>query len=243
MEILKIRGITKKFGGLTALKGVNLTAEEGEIIGLIGANGAGKTTLLNVIAGIYVPELGTIEYQAENITGLRADQICKKGIARTFQLMKPFRELSVLENVMVGSFLRTDNAREAEEIARGTLKLFGLAEKGNISSAKLTSIEQRLLAVARAMATKPRLLLLDEAMAGLNPKESKEAIAVIREIQVRESTTFICVEHNMEAIMSISNRIVVLNFGTKIAEGSPREIANNEEIINIYLGKGYEFKN
>jgi branched-chain amino acid transport system ATP-binding protein len=157
--------------------------------------------------------------------------------------MKPFRELTVLENVMVGSFLRTGNAKEAEEIARGTLNSLGLMGKGNISSSQLTSIEQRLLAVARAMATKPRLLLLDEAMAGLNPKESKEAIAVIREIQVKESITFICIEHNMEAVMSISNRIVVLNFGTKIAEGSPREIANNEEIINIYLGKGYEFKN
>lgn len=243
MAILKVRDLTKRFGGLTALNQVSLTVEEGEFLGLIGANGAGKTTLLNVIAGIYVPDLGTVEYKDESITGLRADQICKKGIARTFQLMKPFRELTVLENVMVGSFLRTDNRKAAEEIARETLNFLGLTEKENMASSQLTSIDQRLLAVARAMATKPRLLLLDEAMAGLNPKESRKAIAVIREIQVKESLTFICIEHNMEAVMSISDRIVVLNFGTKIAEGSPREIANNEEIINIYLGKGYEFKN
>lgn len=235
MALLEIKGVTKSFGGLTAVHAVDMEVEQGQIVGLIGPNGAGKTTLFNCIAGHYPPDAGEIWFQGERIDGLSPDAICKKRLVRTFQIVKILAKLTVLENVMVGAFLRDKNVARARKRAWEILAICNLSHLANVRGAALTIGNKKRVEVARTLATDPTLILFDEVMAGLTPKESQEAIDLVH--RVREmGITVLMVEHVMEIIMPISERIVVLDYGKKIAEGTSEEIVKNEQVINAYLG-------
>ena len=238
--ILSGTGIVKSFGGLRALDQVAFQLYEGEILGLIGPNGAGKTTLFNLIAGVYRPDFGDLHFRNEVITALRPDQICKKGIARTFQITKPFLSMSVLENAVVGSYfghVKKRNLKECIQQAEDMLSLVGLSQKRIFLASQLTLGERKKLELARALSTKPEILLLDEVVAGLNPKETLEMVELIKRIRT-EGVTILMIEHVMKAVMGASDRIIVLRHGQKIAEGSPGEIASNRDVIEAYLGGG-----
>lgn len=238
MELLKGEGLKKAFGGLIAVNNVDFSINEGGIVGLIGPNGAGKTTLFNLITGFHKPDSGSIKFEGRDITGMRPDRICRMGIARTFQIVKPFSNIDVTRNVMVGAFSRTGNYRVAREEAIEILKFVGLDEKKDETPSALTIADKKRLELARALATKPRLLLLDEVAAGLNPKETLDMIELIRKIHANGVTVFM-VEHVMKAIMTLCEWIIVLHHGEKIAEGAPKEIASNERVIEAYLGEKY----
>jgi branched-chain amino acid transport system ATP-binding protein len=238
MKLLEIEQLTKNFGGLRAVDRLNLTIEDGMIFGLIGPNGAGKSTAFNCIAGLYPATSGRVTYNGDDITNLKPYDVCRRGIARTFQLVKPFSNKSVLKNVMVGGFLRTTNRDAAEQKALEVLDFVGLIDKRDALAKSLTIADRKRLEMARALATDPRLLLLDEVMAGLRPAEVEEVITIIRKINKRGITVFL-IEHIMQAIMSLSNFIVVIQYGKKIAEGQPEEIASNEQVIKAYLGEEY----
>ena len=238
--ILSGKGIGKSFGGLQALDNVDFHLYEGEILGLIGPNGAGKTTLFNLIVGAYKPDSGEMHFRNEVITGLRPDQICKKGIARTFQITKPFLSMSVLENTAVGSYFghyKKRTLRECLEHAEAMLSLVGLENKRTFSASQLTLGERKNLELARALSTRPNVLLLDEVVAGLNPKETLDMIKLIKKIR-DQRITILMIEHVMRAVMGASDRIIVLHHGQKIAEGSPEEIVVNKDVIEAYLGGG-----
>jgi len=238
MALLEVQQLSKRFGGLVANDRIDLQVNEGEIVGLIGPNGAGKTTLFNCIAGFYPPSEGTVRFKGENITGFPANEICLLGIARTFQIVRIFKDMTVLENVMVGAFNRTNLAARAKTKALEVLDFCGLAPKKSMLAGGLTIADKKRLEFAKALATEPTLLMLDEAMAGLNPAETVEAIELVR--KVRESgITLLLVEHVMEVVMPISNRVVVLDYGKKIAEDVPEKVINNEEVIKAYLGEKY----
>jgi branched-chain amino acid transport system ATP-binding protein len=238
MALLDIKNVSKHFGGLKAVDQVNLTIEKGQIYGLIGPNGAGKSTLFNCVAGSYAPASGKIFYNGEDITGWKPWNICQNKIARTFQIVKPFQTKTVLYNTMVGSFIRTSNTSEAEDMAMEVLKKFHLEDKCNVLAKNLTIADRKRLEVARAMATDPDMLLMDECMAGLRHNEVDEILNVIREIRDRGVTIFM-IEHIMRAIMSVSDRITVIQFGKKIMDGTPQEVANDERVIKAYLGESY----
>jgi len=235
MSLLSISGVSKRFGGLLANDDISFEVGQGEIIGLIGPNGAGKTTLFSCIAGYYPVTSGTIVFDGKRIAGLPPEAICRRGIARTFQIVRVFKEMSVLENVMVGAFLITPSRKEAGRRAREVLGRVGLSAKENAEARNLTVSEQKRVQLARALATRPRLLLLDEVMAGLTPQEISEAGSLVRAIR-EDGITMIVVEHVMEAVMPISDRVVVLDYGKKIAEGAPNEIVRDELVIKAYLG-------
>ncbi|TFH33526.1 MAG: ABC transporter ATP-binding protein [Deltaproteobacteria bacterium] len=235
MSLLSISGVAKRFGGLLANDDISFEVGEGEIIGLIGPNGAGKTTLFSCIAGYFPVTSGTIVFDGKRISGLPPEAICRRGIARTFQIVRVFKEMSVLENVMVGAFLSTSSRREAEAHARAVLGRVGLSGKAESFARSLTVSEQKRVQLARALATRPRLLLLDEVMAGLTPQEISEAVSLVRTFR-EDGLTMIVVEHVMEAVMPISDRVVVLDYGKKIAEGAPGEIVRDERVIEAYLG-------
>ena len=239
MPILEATGVTEHFGGLVALLDVNFAVEQGEVLGLIGPNGAGKTTLFNVISAALTPKSGVITFKGENIVGLKPYQICRKGVARTFQSVKIFGNLRVIDNVVLGSLFGTsgnasssDAAREASEI----LDFVGLSAMAATLAKDLTLANQKRLEVARALATKPDLLLLDEIMEGLNSTEVSQAMQLVTSIQQR-GITVIMIEHVMKAIMNVCERIMVLHHGKKIAEGTPREIATSKTVIEVYLGE------
>ena len=236
MALLKVTELTKTFGGLTANRDVNISLDKGEIIGLIGPNGAGKTTLFNCIAGYYRPDSGSIWFSEQNITGLNPHKICTLGLARTFQKVRVFKDMSVLENVMVGSFLHHQSRRIAETEAEEVLAFTGLDQKALMRGSSLTIADKKRLEIARALATNPKLLLLDEAIAGLNPKETAEAVELIKAIR-HKGITILMVEHVMEVIMPISDRVIVLDGGIKIAEDVPTEIIRHERVIQAYLGE------
>lgn len=238
MAQLEISNLTKRFGGLVANNAVSIEVNQGEIVGLIGPNGAGKTTLFNCISGFYRLDGGSVVFEGKDITRFSADQVCREGMARTFQIVKIFKDMTVLENVMVGAFCRTTSPERVQQEALKTLELVGLAEKRDVAGGSLTIAEKKRLELARAVATQPRLLMLDETMAGLNPMETREAVALLRKINA-QGVTLIVVEHVMEAIMTISDRIIVLDYGKKIAEDVPEKIAVNEEVIKAYLGERY----
>jgi branched-chain amino acid transport system ATP-binding protein len=239
MPILEGENVTKHFGGLAAVAGVGFSVEPGKIVGLIGPNGAGKTTLFNLISGALVPKEGVIRFNGRNITGLKPHRICRMGVARTFQSVKVFSNLPVLENVLLGSLFGTakgmpaaDTAREAME----ALDFVGLSAARAIPAKDLTLANQKRLEVARALATKPELLLLDELMAGLNPTETVEAMELVTRIREKGITIFM-IEHVMKAIMSVCDQIMVLHHGKKIAEGTPQEIATSRTVVEVYLGE------
>jgi branched-chain amino acid transport system ATP-binding protein len=233
--LLSVQGLTKYFGGLRAVQGLSFEVQPGEILGLIGPNGAGKTTAFNLIAGFIRPTSGRVLLDGENIAGMKSYAVTRKGIARTFQIVKPFRKLTVLENVTLAAFMRFPSRGGAESEARRVLERMGLGAKSLALATDLTLSDQKRLEIARALATGPKLLLLDEPMSGLNATEIEQASLLVREI-CREGVTIIWVEHVLKAIMNSSNRVVVINQGEKIADASPGEVVENPEVIAAYLG-------
>lgn len=238
MNILEISDLTMNFGGLTAVQSLNLSIGEGQILGLIGPNGAGKSTVFNCVAGVYAPSGGEIRFQGERINSDKPWNLCKKGLARTFQIVKPFSTKTVLYNVMVGSFSIAEKLSDARDRAVEVLKFLHLYSKKDTIAGNLNIADRKRLEIARALATKPKLLLLDEVMAGLRPTEVDEVIAIIRQLQKNGTTVFV-IEHIMRAIMALSDRIVVIHFGQKIAEGTPQEVASDSNVIKAYLGEEY----
>ena len=238
MPLIEAEKLTKKFGGLMALREVSFHINSGEILGLIGPNGAGKTTLFNAVAGVFRPEAGRIRFNGEEITGLPSFALSLKGIARTFQITRPFLNITVLDNMMVGALSKEKNLEAGKKISLELLEFVGLAPKKDLMAAKLTLEDRKRLELARALATKPRLLLLDEVMAGLNPKEMEDTLKLIREVHAGGMTIFV-VEHVMKAILSVSHRVMVLHHGEKIAEGAPTDIVQNQKVIDAYLGQSY----
>ena len=237
--LLRTRKVTKIFGGLAAVKDVDLEVKRGEIFGLIGPNGAGKTTLFNLISGVYRPNSGTIEFKGEDFSAVhRPHEVCRKGIGRTFQIVKPFGNLTVLENVMIGVFSKVRGAEQAHQEASEILDWIGLGDKKKVIAKSLTLPDRKRLEFARALATKPDLLLLDEVMAGLTPHEVDETLILLRKIRQGGITLFV-VEHVMRAIMSLSDRVAILHHGEKIMEGTPQEVAKDERVIKAYLGEEY----
>lgn len=239
--MLEIQGVTMKFGSLIANDSVSFTVNEGEIVSLIGPNGAGKTTLFNCISGFYKPFSGKVLFEGIDITGKSTHEITTMGLTRTFQIVKPLKDMTVKENVLTGAFLRATSRKEAESIADQVLNMTHLWEKKDMPAGSLTIADKKRLEVARVLATRPKMIMLDEAMAGLNKTEVKEAMELCVNLN-KDGITLLIVEHVMEAIMPISNRVVVLNAGRKIAEGSPEEIINNDEVIKAYLGERYYAK-
>jgi branched-chain amino acid transport system ATP-binding protein len=226
------------FGELAALEGVNLTVNRGDILGLIGPNGAGKTTFFNCVTGFLDATRGDIFFDGENITRMGPHRICRLGICRTFQIVQSFSEMTVLENVMMGAFCRHAGPRRARELAEEILELTGLTEKRHQRAGSLTLADQKRIELARTIATEPKVVLLDEVMAGLNPTETEEAIGLIRKVHER-GMTIIVVEHVMEVIMSISNRIAVFDSGELLVEGAPEKVVRDERVIKAYLGEDY----
>ncbi len=236
MSLLKIQGVSKQFGGLAALTDVSYEVKKGEICSLIGPNGAGKTTLFNVINGFYPPTRGEVFFKEKKISHLKPHQICKLGIARTFQVVRPLQRMTTLDNVVASAFLRAKGKVEAREMALETLRFTGLYEDRQVVSKGLPLGKRKKLEITRALATQPEILLLDESFAGLNPSEQNDVIEIIRKVRER-GITILVIEHHMKVIMSISDRIVVLNYGEKIAEGTPKEIGTNPLVIEAYLGE------
>jgi len=238
MAILEIKNVSKFFGGLAANSNVSFSVDEGTIMGLIGPNGAGKTTLFNCITGYYPPSKGEVFFNGRRMNGLQPDKVCKLGMVRTWQKVRPLAKLSVVDNVMVGALARTSSLKTAREMAMEQLKVVRLEHRADFLAGGLPIGERKKLEVARALATQPKLLLLDEVMGGLNPAESEEIIDLILEIKQRGLTQMV-IEHDMKAIMRISDRIVVLTSGEKLTEGTPQEVVANQDVIDAYLGESH----
>jgi branched-chain amino acid transport system ATP-binding protein len=235
--MLEVQGVSKRFGGLQALLNVSFSLPEGQILGLIGPNGAGKTTLFNVINGVYKPETGKIIFRNQDVTGIKTYNMAHFGLARTHQIVKPLSELTILQNVMVGACFGRENhpLMEAASIADEVLIFVGLSEKRDQLAGTLNIAQKKRLELARALAARPYLLLLDEVLAGLNPSEIADMVATVKKIR-DEGVTIIMIEHVMHAVMNVSDRMIVLDFGQQIAEGTPKEISENEQVIKAYLG-------
>jgi branched-chain amino acid transport system ATP-binding protein len=236
--LLEVQGVSKRFGGLQALQGVSFEVGEGEIVGLIGPNGAGKTTLFNVITGVYLADAGRVLVRGENVTGEPAHRLCRRGVARTFQISKPFVNLTVLQTVRIGALNRLQDMKTATGRALEVLAQVGLVDKRDHLGRQLTVVERKRLELARALATGPALLLLDEVAAGLRPPEIQEMIALVRRVSA-EGVGVLIIEHVLEAVMRLSARIVVLNHGEVIAQGRPEELVKDARVVAAYLGAAY----
>ena len=243
---LELRGVTKRFGGVAALSDVSFVVPEGEILGIIGPNGAGKTTLLNCISGIYKPDSGSVEFEGRTISGMAPHRVARLGVGRTFQVVKPFQSMTVRENAAVGALFGSDKARlppkAAFQRADEVLEMVGLAPKAGQRVGGLTIPDRKRLEVARAVATGPKLLLLDEVMAGLNPVEVDEALDMVRAVH-RSGVTIVLIEHVMRVIVGICSRVVVLHFGQLLAEGEPETVLRDDRVIEAYLGQRYARRN
>ena len=234
---LELAGVGKSFRGLRAVHDVSFSVPAGAIHALIGPNGAGKTTIFNMIAGVYAPDAGTVRLDGRAISGLRPDRVCDAGVGRTFQLVKPFKGLSVLENVTVGALHRTADLARARDSADAILSRLGLFERRHQLAESLTLPDRKRLEVARALATEPKLLLLDEVMAGLRPTEVDVMVGFLRELNSKTGLTILLIEHVMRAVMALAAEIVVVSYGEKIAEGTPQEIARHQAVLDVYLGE------
>jgi branched-chain amino acid transport system ATP-binding protein len=235
---LQVEQVSKNFGGLSVLTDVSFSVDEGEIVGLIGPNGAGKTTLFNVVTGIYRPNGGAIRYQGRNLVGVKPHRICRRGIARTFQLVRIFPTMTVLENVMVGAtYGKKGGARRGMRDALDALEILNLLGLKDAEAAHLTFSDRRLVEIARALAAKPGLALLDEPLAGLNPTETLKIMSVIRDIRQNQGISILWIEHKIDAVFNVCDRIVVLDYGRMLAEGEPKEVAADEKVVEAYLGE------
>jgi len=238
MAILELKGVTKTFGGLTAVSNVSLVLEQGTVLSLVGPNGAGKTTLFNLISGFLKVTSGKIFLKGEDVTGVAPFRICKKGLCRTFQLVKPFGDMTVLENIVIGSLLNTKDLRKASEEAFQVMEEIGLIEKHAQLGKNLTIADQKRLELGKALSTKPFLLLLDEVMSGLTRNETDDLINLLRRL-AEGGITLLLIEHVMHAVMSLSDRVAILHHGEKIVEGPPTVVVNDPRVIRAYLGDEY----
>jgi branched-chain amino acid transport system ATP-binding protein len=238
--MLEVRHVSKSFRGLRAVHDASFQVPEGDINGLIGPNGAGKTTIFNMIAGVYAPDAGQILFNQQEIQGLRPDQVCAAGIGRTFQIVKPFAGLSVLDNVIVGALQRSKNVSEARTFSQTILEKLGLAPKRDLPASSLTLPDRKRLEVARALATRPRLLLLDEVMAGLRPTECDLMVQVFRDLNRTDGITILLIEHVMRAVMALAKHIGVLHHGEVIARGTPEQVVRDPAVLECYLGEETE---
>jgi len=236
MTLLEVKELSKHFGGVVALDGVNIKVDKGELVGIIGPNGAGKTTLYNCVTGFYPPTSGRVFFDGKDVTGLPSHRLCRMGMARTFQIPRPFMSMTLLENVMVGALGVGMSLREAREKAKEIVSFLKLEEQANKPISKLNFNYRRRCELARALATNPKLLMLDETFAGLNPSEIDEMVKLVREIH-ESGVTIMLTEHVMKVVMSLAERIVVLHQGKVIAEGSPREVVNDSRVVEAYLGQ------
>ena len=236
MALLEVKELSKHFGGVVALDGVNIKVDKGELVGIIGPNGAGKTTLYNCVTGFYPPTSGRVFFDGKDVTGLPSHRLCRMGMARTFQIPRPFMSMTLLENVMVGALGVGMSLREAREKAKEIVSFLKLEEQANKPISKLNFNYRRRCELARALATNPKLLMLDETFAGLNPSEIDEMVKLVRKIH-ESGVTIMLTEHVMKVVMSLAERIVVLHQGRVIAEGSPREVVNDSRVVEAYLGQ------
>jgi branched-chain amino acid transport system ATP-binding protein len=238
--VLEVEGISKRFRGLLAVQNASFGVPEGSIVGLIGPNGAGKTTCFNMIAGVFRPDAGEVRFAGQRIGGWRPDRVCAAGIGRTFQIVRPFAGLTVIDNVVVGALLRAEDVSAAKRYAAEIVEKLGLGAKRDVLASSLTLPDRKRLEVARALATRPKLLLLDEVMAGLRPTETDQMVAVFRELNRAEGLTVLLIEHVMRAVMALAQRIVVLHHGEVIARGAPEEVVRDPAVLECYLGEETE---